>query len=166
MKKNIKILTTGIDVGGILKEINDNPADWLFDTKRQNKWYQQQHTQSIPLVKAHGDDPNSYKPTPLYDHYPETLRTLKAFYPVGLSRINIVKLTAGMRVYPHFDHGKYYETRNRYHLTVTGVYEYTVGDEIQLTQPGILFWFDNKQVHSSFNNSQNDRISVIFDVEK
>jgi len=177
MNKNIKILINEIDISNILKEINAKPENWLVDTRRQTILnHLHQHTEVIHLVKGHETDPNpeykdarhsqAYKPTPLYEQYPETLKTLKSFFPIGLSRIAIVKLKAGKRVYPHFDHGKYYEARNRYHIVVTGSYEYTVGNETQRVSSGMLFWFNNQETHSAFNDSAEDRISIIFDVEK
>jgi mannose-6-phosphate isomerase-like protein (cupin superfamily) len=173
--KNIRILYNNIDVKTILEEIITD--HWAVNTSRQ-RLKEHVHTETISLVQGYETvpDPKSkykdarnshaYRPTSLYEHYPETLKTLKTFFPVGLSRIAIIKLKAGKRVFPHFDHGRYYEARNRYHLVVTGSYEYTVGDETEQILPGMLFWFDNQQTHSAFNNSEEDRISVIFDVEK
>jgi len=63
------------------------------------------------------------------------------------------------------DGGEYYKTRHRYHLAITGSYLYTVEDQRKQVNPGTLMWFNNKRVHSSYNNSAEDRISVIFDVE-
>lgn len=171
--KNIRILIDNIDISKVLKEVNSYPDNWNFDTRRQRFLKYHEHTETINLVQGYDPDPkvrdvrdsHTYRPTKLYDYYPETIKILKSFFPVGLSRIAIIKLKAGKRVHPHFDGGKYYEVRDRYHLVLTGSYEYFVGGESQQVSPGMLFWFDNKKVHSAFNNTTEDRISVIFDVE-
>lgn len=175
MKKYIKILATGIDVSMILKEVSVDPTHWEIDKRRQIVIPVHEHTETIHLIKEKLD-PNSnnkdlrhthlYEPAPVIKHYPETLKIVKSFFPVGLSRTYLIKLKAGKRVLPHYDGGDYYEIRNRYHLAVTGSYEYTVGDETEYIVPGMLFWFDNQQMHSAFNNTEEDRISVVFDVER
>jgi hypothetical protein len=170
---DIHIVNDNIDVSKIIKELNINASDWLVDTKRQTYLREQIHTETINLVKGYDPDPavrdvrdsHTYKITELYYHYPETIKILKTYFPVGLSRIAIVKLKAGKEVYPHIDLGKYYKVRHRYHLVVTGSYLYHVGNESKQVHPGTLFWFDNKKMHSAFNNTTEDRISVIFDVE-
>jgi quercetin dioxygenase-like cupin family protein len=47
-----------------------------------------------------------------------------------------------------------------------GVYEYTVGDEMHLIEPGTFFWFDNKVSHSAYNCGDIDRLTFVFDVPK
>jgi len=169
--KNIRILINNIDVNKILEEIN--PDHWAVDTRRQRFLKEHEHTEIIHLVQGYDPDPtvkdvrnsHTYRPTELYNLYPVTLEILKSFFPVGLSRIAIIKLKAGKKVLPHDDGGEYYKVRDRYHLVLTGSYEYLVEGESRQVSPGMLFWFDNKKVHSAFNNTTEDRISVIFDVE-
>ena len=74
-------------------------------------------------------------------------------------------MPAGGKVYPHKDGGEYYENKDRFHLVLSGYYDYTVDDETQRFGAGDLFWFDNKKMHSSINATPIPRISLIFDVE-
>jgi quercetin dioxygenase-like cupin family protein len=66
----------------------------------------------------------------------------------------------------HIDDGAYYLTRDRYHLSIQGDYEYTVDGESRIIRPGTFFWFDNKKPHSAKNVSDVDRLTLVFDVPK
>ena len=64
----------------------------------------------------------------------------------------------------HIDEGKYYLTRDRYHLSLQGEYLYEVDGEEHIIKPGTFFWFDNKKPHSAVVVSDEDRITFVFDV--
>ena len=66
----------------------------------------------------------------------------------------------------HIDSGTYYLTRDRYHLSLQGSYEYWVEDEMHIIEPGTFFWFDNKRYHAAKNVSDVDRLTFVFDVPK
>jgi hypothetical protein len=169
---DISIITRNFNVEKALEEIKSQPDNWLVDTKRQNLFYEQAGTETISLVKpwsstflADHRDNHEYRPTDLYKKYPETLKLIYKYFPQELvARIVIVKLLPGKFVFPHVDDGEYYRVRHRYHIAITGSYIYTVEDTRRQIEPGMLFWFNNKRVHTSWNNSTEDRISVIFDV--
>jgi len=169
---NISIVARDLDISKIKLEIDSQPENWLIDTKRQDRLYEQTNTETINLVKAWSATPladhrdnHEYRPTKLYDRYPETMNLVNRYFATGISRVAIVKLLPGKQVFPHIDAGEYYKRRHRYHLAISGSYLYTVEDDRRQIHPGTLFWFNNKQVHSSYNNTDTDRISVIFDVE-
>ena len=86
-------------------------------------------------------------------------------YGGKLYRVSIVHLSAGGKVYPHIDIGDYYKNKNRFHLVLSGYYNYTVDGETQRLGAGDLFWFNNKKIHSSANATPIPRISLVFDVE-
>jgi mannose-6-phosphate isomerase-like protein (cupin superfamily) len=64
----------------------------------------------------------------------------------------------------HIDEGTYYLTRDRYHLSIQGRYEYFVGDESVIVEPGTLLWFNNKLMHGTKNIGDVTRITFVFDV--
>lgn len=169
---SIRIITNNFNVAAAQKEIQAQPKNWLLDTKRQDTLYEQGGTETINLVKswsptklADHRDNHLYKPTEVFTQYPETLKLIYKYFPPELvARIAIVKLLPGKFVFPHTDDGEYYKHRHRYHIAITGSYIYTVEDSRKTIEPGTLFWFNNKQVHCSWNNTSQDRISVIFDV--
>ena len=47
----------------------------------------------------------------------------------------------------HIDEGTYYLTRDRYHISIAGQYQYFVGNESIIVDAGTLFWFNNKMPH-------------------
>jgi hypothetical protein len=63
-----------------------------------------------------------------------------------------------------------YGNKDRFHLILSGKYEFTVGQdrsiggETLVFSKGELWWFDNKMYHSSFNHSDEDKINLVFDV--
>ena len=64
----------------------------------------------------------------------------------------------------HIDEGTYYLNKDRYHLSLQSRYQYYVGDETMLVEPGTFFWFNNKIPHGAINVGDVDRISLVFDV--
>jgi hypothetical protein len=78
--------------------------------------------------------------------------------------VDFLALPVGEIVGSHIDEGTYYLTKDRYHLSIQGKYEYTVGDETTTIEPGTLFWFNNKLPHKAVNIGDNIRITFVFDV--
>ena len=71
----------------------------------------------------------------------------------------------------HIDDGTYYHSRDRYHLSLQGIYKYWVGDtpddpnaEMHIIEPGTFFWFNNKKYHKALNIGDVDRLTFVFDV--
>lgn len=80
------------------------------------------------------------------------------------SRAAFFRLKPGDTVRTHIDDGKYYLKKDRFHLSIQGSYEYTVDGETKIINPGDLFWFNNKMLHSAKNIDTVDRITFVFDV--
>ena len=57
-----------------------------------------------------------------------------------------------------------YGNKDRFHLIISGKYEYTVHGETQVFSKGELWWFDNKMFHSSYNHGNVPKINLVFDV--
>jgi mannose-6-phosphate isomerase-like protein (cupin superfamily) len=81
-----------------------------------------------------------------------------------LKRCAFLSLPVGQIVGTHIDEGTYYLTKDRYHLSIQGKYEYTVGDEKIMVEPGTFFWFNNKLSHSAKNIGEEPRITFVFDI--
>jgi mannose-6-phosphate isomerase-like protein (cupin superfamily) len=75
-----------------------------------------------------------------------------------------LSLPVGGKVGKHIDMGSYYQTRDRYHLSIQGRYKYMVGDEEVIVEPGTLLWFNNKLEHGTENLGDGVRITFVFDV--
>ena len=173
--KNIEVVESNIDITNIKKEILSKPENWQFSTYRQRNIFVQKNTESIPLINGivqgtysqdKFNDSNLLTKTVLFKQYPETIKFLRSKFHTRINRVLIVKLLPRSIVYPHVDLGKYYIDKDRHHLVIQGTYFYGVGLNIIKAAPGTLFKFDNKKIHWSMNLTNQDRISIIFDVTK
>lgn len=102
-------------------------------------------------------------PTPACTHHTAVIAFLKRNFK-KFSRCGFLSLPVGGYVGKHIDVGNYYLTRDRYHLAIQGRYEYTVGDESVIVEPGTLLWFNNKLEHGTRNVGDEVRITFVFDV--
>ena len=184
-----KRLQLEVNILPMLKQVAENWDDFYLNTYRQKNNVVQKETMHIRLREAvvipmpkginpachyltnwrkRNDDSHETTNTKLYNKYTECvyfLNWFKKMYGGKIHRVMLVQLRSGGKVYPHIDEGKYYENKDRFHLGLSGYYDYTVNDETQRFGAGDLFWFDNKKMHSSVNVTPIPRISLIFDVE-
>lgn len=158
-----------------LDEIIDD--DWLVNTNRQNTIEAQKQTENIFLRKAKAiegltdiNHNQEVRTTSLaLDHYPKTLEFLNNFaLNVGagkLERAMIVNLKPYSEIGSHIDGGLYYLFRDRYHLVLKSNGSLMqVHNEQSTWHEGEMWWFQNKLFHQAFNNSNENRIHIIFDV--
>ncbi len=168
---------SGIDPKPYLDEIASVDGAWDASTGRQDKIAVQREALAIPLrgvrKSAIGERKNR-------DVHESRWTTGSASYPVAcaflsqfaqeqdslLGRAKVVCLPAGRRVYPHVDRGEYYRVRNRYHFVLRSSMGswLKAGDEEVRMGEGELWWFDNNQVHEAYNDGDQDRIHMIFDM--
>jgi aspartyl/asparaginyl beta-hydroxylase (cupin superfamily) len=176
--KYFKKIQTGINVEPILNEINHQTDPWGLHNGRQEKIAVQREARSISLRglrKSKIQDRKRYdvhesRFTTVACHFPQTIAFIEAFAAsqnAQLGRAKLVNLPPGNRVYPHVDRGEYYKIRDRYHLILQSGDAGSLlesGGELARMHTGELWWFDNKQIHQSFNDSQIERLHLIFDV--
>lgn len=165
------------DKASIVKEVMGQPEMWLWDTSRQKKLKVQSESNAIPIRALDSSaingrdrrDVHESKYTPIASHFPETIAFLESFarsQNAQLGRARIVRLGPGKRVFRHIDRGEYYRVRDRYHLVLmsNGGSYLAAGDEHVSMREGELWRFDNKQPHEAANESNQDRIHLIFDL--
>lgn len=176
--KYFKKIQTGINVAPILNEINQQTDPWGLHNGRQEKIAVQREARSIPLRGLRKSkiqnrkryDVHESRFTTVARAFPNTIAFIEAFAArqnAELGRAKLVNLPPGNRVYPHIDRGEYYKIRDRYHLILQSGDAGSLlesGDELARMQPGELWWFDNKQIHQSFNDSSIERLHLIFDL--
>lgn len=181
--KNIRIIETGIDVSGIVQQLESYPEDWGNVSRLKGTARQDPHTKLVTsgvlqLVMGGVSSPDEFVgnteitlPTEATQRHTEIQRFLQSrFRSVG--RCAFLRTPVGQITGKHIDEGTYYHTKDRYHLSITGKYRYTVWDngdddttkEVVEIEPGTFFWFDNKKNHMAENISNVDRIAFIFDV--
>ena len=175
---NIAIIERDIDVSGILKQLHDNPNDWGAQKNMEgagnlvDEWgFPAVDAGVLQLVVGVVDNPNQYvgdselcATTPAFNNHTEVFRVLGRYFK-DVSRCGFLSLPVGGKVGTHIDIGEYYQSRDRYHLSIQGRYLYHVGDEELLIEPGMLVWFNNKLPHGTENVGDDVRITFVFDVK-
>jgi len=173
--KNIRIIQTGVDVSKILEQLKQYPEDWgsqknLKDTGQLDPTEYTVTVDVLQLIMGGVETEDQYVgnteiriQTPAYENHTEILNYLGKYFK-KLRRCGFLALPVGEIVGSHIDEGTYYLTKDRYHLSIQGKYEYTVGEETVIVEPGTLFWFNNKLPHKAVNIGDNVRITFVFDV--
>jgi Aspartyl/Asparaginyl beta-hydroxylase len=173
--KYFRLIQQGINVAPLLAEIQSQEAAWLVDTSRQDKIRVQRETNTILLRNALvrpdllTNENQESAATNISSHFPLAMGFLaKAaeLFNASLSRATIVRLKPRSSVGVHIDSGSYYLIRHRFHLVLrsaSGSILRSGNEEVRMRE-GELWWFDNKQHHSAFNESDEWRIHYIFDV--
>jgi hypothetical protein len=179
---NIRIIRTGINVDAIKRQLEEYPGDWglqqrLPGTAQQDPklYYTPANVLQLVMggIEYHGQwvgDSEICVQTPALKNHTEIVAFLKENFH-AVRRCAFFEIPVGHKVARHIDEGTYYASKDRYHLSISGRYQYTVWDsddtaETIIIEPGTLFWFDNKKPHESENIADVSRIAFIFDVPK
>jgi len=173
---NIRVIKTGINVSKILKQLEQYPEDWGGQRKIEDaeslldRGYKDVQAGVLQLVmggvtKAEDfvGDTEICIPTEAYYRHTEIIGFLKRHFK-DFKRCGFLSLPVGGTVGLHIDQGTYYQTKDRYHLSIQGSYNYICGDEMVRVDPGTLLWFNNKLMHGTENVGDCTRITFVFDV--
>lgn len=176
--KNITVIETGIDVSDILQQLKDHPEDWFNQRGVEHtgslldRGYADIPIGNLQLVMGAVQNAEDFVgdseicvPTPAFYKHTAVLRKLVELGFKDISRCGFLSLEVGGMVGQHIDEGTYYLTRDRYHLSIQGSYDYTVGGETVRIEPGMLVWFNNKLMHGTQNVGNENRITFVFDVK-
>jgi len=173
--KNIRIIETGVDVSKIIEQLEQYPEDWgsqknIKDTEQLDSNKYTVTVDVLQLIMGGITKEGEYvgnteisNKTPAYEHHTEVLKFVFDRFK-KLRRCAFLSLPVGQIVGTHIDEGTYYLTKDRYHLSIQGKYEYTVGDEVVIIEPGTFFWFNNKLPHKAVNIGDEPRITFVFDI--
>ncbi len=173
--KFFRLIHQGIDVKPLLEEIGKNEDAWLADTSRQDSITVQRDTNTIYIRGAvkrpdlHVNENQESAWTAIAEKFPLASSFMDSFAKSTngtLARATIVRLKPRSKVYRHIDMGSYYLIRNRFHLVLrsaAGSVLISGGEQARMKE-GELWWFDNKQHHEAYNESEEWRIHYIFDV--
>jgi len=173
--KNIRIIETGVDVSKIIEQLEQYPEDWgsqknIKDTEQLDSNKYTVTVDVLQLIVGGITKEGEYvgnteicNKTPAYEHHTEVLKFVFDRFK-KIRRCAFLSLPVGEMVGSHIDEGTYYLTKDRYHLSIQGKYEYTVGDEVVIVEPGTFFWFNNKLPHKAVNIGDNVRITFVFDI--
>ena len=179
MGKFIKVIKTGIDVSKVTEQLRKNPADWNHQKTEEgvSSLVDEHGFDDLPIsnlqltigaVKKREDfvgDSELNVNTPAYKRHTEIFKLIKEeFGDKDIHRCGFLALPVDEYVGAHIDEGTYYKTKDRYHLSIKGEYQYFTGRDSIIVKPGTLFWFDNKQPHGAVNTAEETRITFVFDV--
>ena len=170
-------IQANVAIDAILAELRADPNRWFAETGRQQRAPAQRETFVIPLRGLRKSEINGRRRrdvhesryTRLAQEFPATREFMEAFAEARggrLGRARFARLPPGNRVAAHVDRGEYYRQRDRFHLVLQserGSLLQAGGETVRL-QVGELWWFDNKALHAAENDSDSDRIHLIFDV--
>ena len=172
---NIRIIKTGINVSKIVRQLEKYPDDWggqkgLDNAEQIDPDFHKIYAGVLQLVMGAITKPGEMVynteiciKTPAHDRHSEVIGFIKRHFH-AYRRCGFLSLPAGEIVGQHIDQGTYYQTKDRYHLSIQGRYEYTVGGETVTVEPGTLLWFNNKLMHGTKNVGDCTRITFVFDV--
>ena len=178
MGKCIKIIKDKIDVSKVIKQLKKNPQDWDHQKHIEDvqslldRGFDDLPVSALQLIMGGvkskedfvGDSEINIK-TPAYQHHSQIRKILKKeFGGEEIHRCGFLSLPIDEIVGAHIDEGTYYLTRDRYHLSISGRYQYFVGNETVIVDPGTLFWFNNKLPHGTVNIADEVRITFVFDI--
>ena len=172
---NIHIIKTGINVSKIKSQLEKYKGDW--GNQKQMEGAQQVDPDfhkieagvlqlvigAITKVGEMAYNTEICLKTPAYDRHTEIVKFMKRHFHTH-SRCGFLSLPVGEIVGTHIDQGTYYQTKDRYHLSIQGIYKYHCGDDEVIVEPGTLLWFDNKKPHGAENVGVELRITFVFDV--
>ncbi|MEO1081964.1 MAG: aspartyl/asparaginyl beta-hydroxylase domain-containing protein [Pseudomonadota bacterium] len=174
---NFHLIRDGVNVAPFLDEIAGVDNAWEAATGRQEKIQVQREALSIPLRGLRKSALNGRKRRDVLESrwtggsvaFPHARRFIQEIADSvdGLpGRAKIVNLPPGKRVYPHIDRGLYYRVHARFHLVLrsAGGSMLRTGGETKMLKVGELWWFDNNKVHEAWNDGDENRVHLIFDV--
>ena len=173
--KNIKVIKTGINVSKIEAQLIKHSSDWGCQKSVNNVEIKDPHqyittVEVLQLVMGSIEKPGgnvgnteTCSKTPAYEHHSAVRKCLRKFFS-DIRRCGFLRLPIDGYVGAHIDEGTYYMNKDRYHLSITGQYQYFVGDESIIVDPGTLMWFNNKMPHGTVNLGDVPRIIFVFDV--
>lgn len=172
---DIYIFEQHIDTSKILDQLKKYNSDWGHQNNLANVesmlnyGFPKLDISALQLVMGVVEDVSSYvgnvessMKTPAYTRHTEIVDFMNSRVKKH-SRCGFLALPVGGKVLPHIDIGTYYKTKDRFHLSIYGEYDYTVGSTTVNIQPGTFFAFNNKTLHSAINTGNTTRITFVFD---
>ena len=142
--KNIRVIKTGINVSKILAQLKQYPEDWEAQKNMdgQVESLLDRGYDDVPIgvlqlvmggvlrVEDFVGNTEICIPTKAFDKHTAIVGFLKRHFK-DFKRCGFLSLPVGGEVGLHIDEGSYYQTKDRYHLSIQGRYEYTVGDDVK-----------------------------------
>ena len=127
---------------------------------------QRQHVDAHPILQGFAiTDGDDWQDLPVLDHCP-AIRGLLAQLQCPLRSVRLMRLKAGARILPHFDHGLSLESgQARLHLSIqtSDAIDFLVDGQRVPMRAGELWYFNAEQTHEVHNHGDEDRINLVID---
>ena len=92
---------------------------------------------------------------------------MEKFYKGKFGRILLTKLIAGQKITPHIDiMYDYFNIARRFHVPIitNDLVDFYVNKERKVMKEGECWEINNKKIHAVENNSNEDRVHLLFDI--
>lgn len=171
-------VANGIDVVPLLADLHRNPALWDAHTPRTDGdsphravsdiWVRFREFSELTSAAAYAEPfiPVMYPAWRALPHLrPIVFGLMARMEAVQLGGVLITRVPAGKQVAPHDDKGRwhpeFFETKLYVPLLTNPLVRNTCADETVIMAPGSAWVFDNLKVHSTVNDGETDRITLI-----
>ncbi|MDN7558225.1 aspartyl/asparaginyl beta-hydroxylase domain-containing protein [Burkholderia orbicola] len=189
--KHWHLMASGVDTMPLVAAIARQPELWSADTylrhypqgpfgdtdsimlrfPKQVKLKSERQLERYKANRLPGHDQHESVFYPPWFSLPEAHQHVFALMSVvrgvRLGRVMINRVRPGGRIFAHRDSPEHTARWRRHHLVLHGKpgAMLRVADETIPMLSGMLFWFDNREEHEVVNNSDDDRISMVIDVQ-
>jgi hypothetical protein len=175
--RNFLKVADGVDVLPILHSLHLNPDLWDENDLRTTHpdsphqevndiWLRFNEIKDDPSAVIDDHESICYQ---AWDHVPNDVifGLMARVKGLRLGRVIITRLPKGGKIAAHVDggdHARYYE---RYHVVLKNESGsiFRCGDEVVQMNAGEIWWFDNTVEHEVVNQSNDDRIVMIVDIQ-
>lgn len=170
---HIYTLGGGLPTVGLFRQLQENPHLWNKDSSRTKNLNSPHHQVDDIWVRfGKGDVSND---APHESEWLDAANVLTCAVTMAFNVMNIVlgerlggilitRVPAGKQVLKHTDigwHANYYK-KYAVQIQATNKQAFCYADGRHVTQPGDLYTFDNSEPHWVTNDSDQDRITIIF----
>jgi hypothetical protein len=162
-----------IDIAPLVNILKLQPELWLLDTTRQEKFKVHQQTQSIVLIWSNTPHDRVVNKELMALFRPWVLPFLQQLSSsLGLTdarvyKLMFAKLPGGGKVQPHVDTGLVLRIVHRIHVPVITNHQVvtSIDGHCFSLQAGHIYNFNNTLRHEVHNQSSEDRIHLIIDIQ-
>jgi len=179
--KNLRVIKENVNVSAIVKQLDQYSNDWSKMTKMASTQFTSKKIHTLLQLIVGGvskpgelsGDTEICMPTPALQRHTEIQKFItEQKFTNAVCRCAFLKTSPGNITEKHIDVGKYYQSKDRYHLCIAGTYRFNVWDdgnddstkEVIIVEPGTFFWFNNKKNHMAESLGDIERITFIFDI--
>jgi len=159
------------NISSILETLNNvTEEDWLEDTERAEKFHVHKNTHMLKILWDINLSGTKHKRNYSIFNFDKILDDLRIIYEKcygagDFVRVLFTRLKPQSDIPPHTDMGYSLEQAHRTHMPIITSEKnlFSVGNEVKYLKQGEIWEFDNTQIHSVKNMSDEPRVHLIID---